>query len=181
MRDRSLLEIGLVLAPLSLLSVGGGQAVVAELHRRVVFEHGWLSEAEFLRDFVLSRMSPGPSSLIVMLIGAQRAGAAGAAVAVLAMFLPSSLLAFSVAWLWKRHHASGWRISIERGLAPIASALVLATAVTLLGTLQGGWAAMGIALVAALVALRTRLHPLILVGVGAALSLAWGEFRRVAG
>jgi chromate transporter len=173
-RDNPLVALFLVFAPLSLLSVGGGQSVVAEAHRQVVQEHHWLTDAQFLTDYLLSRMSPGPSSLIVMLIGHQVAGPAGAVVAIVAMFLPSSLLVYVVAHVWARHKDAPWRASVQRGLAPIAAGLILATGWTLLQSTEGGWAAWALASVAAAMMLVFRWHPLVAIGAGAGAFLALG-------
>lgn len=51
--------------------------------------------------FAISRSVP-PGSMIVVLIGQKAAGVAGGLVALLAMFGPSSVLAFATARLWHR-------------------------------------------------------------------------------
>ena len=38
---------------ISLVSVGGGIAVLPEMHRLVVDVHGWMSDADFARRFAL--------------------------------------------------------------------------------------------------------------------------------
>jgi len=173
-RDSPLLALAAVFVPLSLLSVGGGQAVLADVHRQVVTDHHWLSEAQFLTDYLLSRMSPGPNSMIVMLIGHQVAGPLGAVVAVVGMFLPSSLLVYAVAHVWTRHAGAVWRVSVERGLAPIAAGLILATTLTLMQSMGGGWIAWVLAIAVAVGLLLFRLHPLLLIAAGAAAFLGLG-------
>ena len=176
MRDNPLLAVAAVLAPLSLMSVGGGQSVLAEMHRQMVVQHGWLSEMQFLNDYVVTRLLPGPSSLIVLLAGTQIAGWLGGLVAVLAMFVPSSLLVVAVARLWARHEGAPWRASVEQGLAPVAAGLILATALTLVRGLQGGWPAWALAGAATLGLMRFRLHPFLLLAAGAVLLTLWSVF-----
>ena len=158
------------------MSVGGGQSVLAEMHRQMVVQHGWLSEMQFLNDYVVTRLLPGPSSLIVLLAGTQIAGWLGGLVAVLAMFVPSSLLVVAVARLWARHEGAPWRASVEQGLAPVAAGLILATALTLVRGLQGGWPAWALAGAATLGLMRFRLHPFLLIAAGAVLLTLWSVF-----
>ena len=181
MRDNPLIGLIAVYAPLSLLSVGGGQSVVAEAHRQVVQQHHWLTESQFVTDYLLSRMSPGPSSLMVMLVGHQAAGPVGALVAVVAMFLPSSLLVYGVAHVWARNEGAAWRASVERGLAPIAAGLILATSLTLLQSTRGGWMAWLLAGILGAVLLVTRIHPLVLIAVGALVFLTVGATAALTG
>ncbi len=53
-----------VFAPLSLLTIGGGQSVVADIQRQVVDVHHWMTAREFVDLFAISRMTPGPGSLL---------------------------------------------------------------------------------------------------------------------
>jgi chromate transporter len=63
-----------VFAPLSLLTIGGGQSVVADIQRQVVDVHHWMTAREFVDLFAISRMTPGPGSLLATLIGWHVAG-----------------------------------------------------------------------------------------------------------
>src|SRR5260370_458497 len=76
--QKLLLALAAVFAPLSLATIGGGQAVVADIQRQVVGVHHWMTAAQFLDAFAISRMAPGPGSLLVTLIGWDRAGFLGA-------------------------------------------------------------------------------------------------------
>jgi chromate transporter len=89
MSDNRLLGLVLVFAPLSALSFGGGQAIIADMQHQTVAQ-GWLSDTEFADLFAISRAAPGPSTLISALIGWQVAGLVGALVATLAMYAFSS-------------------------------------------------------------------------------------------
>src|SRR5258708_21833130 len=118
----SLLALAVVFAPLSLLSFGGGNAVLADIANQAI-AHRWTSEREFADLFALSRAAPGPGSMLATLIGWKVAGLPGALVATLAFYLPSALLVFAAAHLWGRWRGLPWHAAIERGLAPIAAGL----------------------------------------------------------
>lgn len=174
MRDNPVLALLFIMAPLSLMSVGGGQAILPEVHRQAVLVYGWIDEATFVADFAISKMAPGPTSLIVTLIGWQAAGLLGAAVATVAIFLPSSILVLVLARVWARYRGAAWQNAVEQGLAPVAAGLILAGSLTLFRAASGGLMAWGVALVATAAILMTELNPLLLIGGGAAVFLLAG-------
>ena len=156
MRAGVLLALFAVFAPISLTTIGGGQGVLSEIHRQTVVEHGWLTEEGFLTVFALSRLAPGPGSLLVTLIGWEVAGWSGAVVASVAIFVPSSLLLYGLARIWARHRGARWQRAIEAGLAPVAAGLILAATVTLLEATRGGVAGWAVASVFRLWCCRRR-------------------------
>ena len=158
-----------VFAPLSLVTVGGGQTTVAEIQHQVVNVHHWMSAQEFLNAFAIARLAPGPGSLLVTLIGWHVSGFWGAVVATLAIFGPTAFLVYGVAYLWKRHRGARWQIALEAGLRPVAAGMIMAAVYVLFMSLEGGWVAQCVAIVSTLLMLRTRLNPLLLIGGGAAL------------
>jgi len=164
MRDNIYWQLITVFAPLSLLSIGGGQSIVADINTQVVNLHGWLTQAEFIDVFAISRAAPGPGSLLVTLIGWKVSGMYGAIVASLALFLPASLLAYVAARAWNRHQGRVWHRAFERGLAPIATGLILASAFTVLRSSSGTislWAIAGVS--GAIFIFRPRLNPLLVL------------------
>jgi chromate transporter len=166
--DNLLLKLLVYFTPLSFMTVGGGQSVIADMHRQVVDVYGWFTDAQFLDIFALSRMNPGPGSLIVTLIGWKVDGWAGALVASIAIFLPSSLLVYSLARLWGRYRGAKWQKAIELGLAPVAAGMILATSFTLLGASEGGVLPWLVAGASTALLTFTRLSPLLLLAAGAA-------------
>ena len=160
-----------VFAPLSLLTIGGGQSIIPDIQQRAVVDHQWISAEQFLDDFAISKAAPGPNIMMVPLIGWQVAGLAGALVAALAIFLPSTVLFFLVARAWRMSAFDRWRDRLARGLAPVSVGLVLAGTWLIMVSNGGGllgWLVMGAAL---LVLTFTRLHPLLLLGAGGAVFL----------
>jgi len=138
MAANRLLALLVVFAPLSILSIGGGQATIPAMQHEAVAVHGWLTNGEFADLFAISRAAPGPSSLIVALIGWQVFGLYGAIVATIGIFLPSSILMYAVTTWWHRSGESAIRRTIERALAPIAVGLVFAGALIVLEAAHAG-------------------------------------------
>jgi chromate transporter len=162
-------DLLLEFTPLSLLSIGGGQSVLADVQRIVVDQHHWLTRSQFLDDFAISRASPGPNLLMIPLVGWHVAGLPGAVAAAVGMFLPSSLLFYFAARLWRRHRESHWRVILSKGLTPIAAGLVLAGPFSLLRASEASPLGWSVALLSMLVLLSTKVHPLAVLGTGAAL------------
>jgi chromate transporter len=169
-----LLEIALQFFVLSLLSIGGANAVIPEIQRRVVETHHWMTDEDFAQLFALSQAAPGPNVLIVSLVGWKVAGVIGGVVAMLAMSGPSSLLTYAVAHAWERWRDAPWRIAIQRGLAPVTAGLLLSSGYILARAADHSWTAYAITGATLLLALITRLHPLWLLGVAALLgAMGW--------
>jgi chromate transporter len=163
-----------VFAPLSLLSIGGGQAILGDLQKQVVIDHHWLTVDRFLDDFAISRAAPGPNTLIVTLIGWQVDGVVGAVVTSLAIFLPSSVLFYGLTLVWRWRALGAWPNRLARGLAPVSVGLALGSAYSVLASNGGDpltWIVAGACLLALLL---TKVHPFVLLGGGAAAFLVRG-------
>jgi chromate transporter len=162
MREANLLGLVLVFAPISLISFGGGGAVLAEMQAGTV-GNGWITQKDFLDAYAIAKMAPGPGSLLVTLIGWKVAGWSGAIIATAAIFIPSSLLVYSFANIWARFRGAPWQLAVERGLAPIASGLIVASAMVLIQHAEGGWLAWVLVAIATAFALFTNINPMWLI------------------
>lgn len=160
-----------VFAPLSFVTIGGGQSAIADIQRQVVEVHHWMSDAEFLDTFAISRMAPGPGSLIVTLIGWKLAGFWGAVVGTLAIFGPTTFLILGVAHLWRRYRGARWQVALETGLRPVSAGMLLSAGYILLQALGGGIYALVVAGASTVVLLATRINPLVVIGAGAGIFL----------
>ena len=166
----TLIALGLVFAPLSLLSFGGGNAVIADIAQQAIQVQGWTSDREFADLFALSRAAPGPGSMLAALIGWKAAGIGGAAVATIAFYVPSAALVLAVARLWARWRGSVWHTAVERGMAPVAAGLFLSGGIAVLRASPGGPAVWVAAIATTLALLRwPKMHPVPLLLGGAAL------------
>jgi len=170
----TLLQIAAMFAVLSMLAFGGGAAVLPDMQRQAVDVHHWLTAREFLDMFAISRAIP-PGSLIVALVGQKAAGVAGGLVAFLAMFVPSSLLAFLVARIWHRAGRAVWREVLEQALAPVSVGLTIASGIAIARSTEHDWIAYAVTIGTTVLLTFTRVHPLVVMGAGAVLvSLAGG-------
>ena len=168
------LRICLVFGTASLLSIGGGNSVVPEIQLQAVHTYEWLSAAQFADVFAISQVAPGPSILIVTLIGYRAGGFAGAILATIAMMAPAGLLVWLLARSWTNKRFASWRHAFEHGLAPIAVGLVLASGVVVAKSADTEPVQYLVTAIATLIFCFTRVSPLYIVGAaGVAGWLGW--------
>lgn len=163
---------------LSLLSVGGGMSVVPGMHRYLVVQQGWLSEAQFSSSIALGQIAPGPNVLFVSMMGwnvGVNAGGVhwallGAVLCLIGIVLPSSLLTLvATRWAHRNQHNPAVR-AFKQGMAPLVLALLVSTAWLLLApsvtpdTPPMFWL---FAVVAGLLLWKTRVHLLLVLVAGA--------------
>jgi chromate transporter len=164
----ALVELALEFVILSLLSFGGANAIIPEIHQRAVEVHHWMTDADFSQMFALSQAAPGPNVLIVSLIGWKAAGVAGAVVAMAAMCGPSSVLTYFVAHAWDRFRDAPLRIALQLALAPVTVGLVLSAGYVLAQIADQSWRAYAITAATLVLSAATRLHPLWMLAAAAA-------------
>ncbi len=158
---------------LSLLAIGGAITVAPDMHRVLVGELGLLNDAQFNASIAIAQASPGPNVLFVAVMGYQAAGLPGAAAALAGIMLPSTTLALAAA-RWS-HARREWRAvrAFKAGMAPIVIALMFATGWILTAQTRGWWHVL-LTVAAALLVWRTRLHLLVMIGIGAIVGgLGW--------
>lgn len=157
----------LVFLPLSVVTIGGGQSAIADMHRQIVEVHGWMSPSQFVDAFAIARLAPGPGSLLATLIGWRIAGFWGALAATIGIFGPTALMIYGVAKLWSRYEGARLLKALERGLRPVAAGMILAASYILIGSLDSGWIGRGLALASTALLMATPVNPLLLIGGGA--------------
>lgn len=163
----TLIALAILFAQLSLLAFGGGNTILPEMQRQVVEVHGWLTAREFTDMFALAQAAPGPNMMVVTIIGWHVAGWPGVLVTSLAKFGPSSIVTALVMRFWDRFKDRPWRRAVQAGLVPVTVGLVAASAVLITRESVHEWALGGVTAVCALMAWRTRIHPLWLLALGA--------------
>ncbi|MET8753229.1 chromate transporter [Streptomyces sp. NPDC004667] len=166
-----LTQIATVFSQLSLLSFGGGNAVLPELQRQAVDLRSWATPEQFHSLFGLSQAAPGPNLMIVTLLGWHVAGPGGALVATLAMVGPSALVAVLVTRLWHGLRDRPWQRTVQAAMTPVSAGLVCAGAVFAVRASTGTATGVVIVVVATALAATKRLHPLAILGAGAACGL----------
>ncbi|MDK2770251.1 MAG: chromate transporter [Sphingomonas sp.] len=172
MRDVNL-QIALIFLQLSFVAFGGGNTILPEIQRQVVSTHHWMTSEEFSALFALAQAAPGPNLMIVPLVGWKVAGLPGLLCASIAMIGPSSILTAFVMRTWDRFRDQPWRRTVQLGIAPVTAGLVMASAMVIARTSTPGIGLAAIAIGSACILTLTRIHPLFVLGAGAALGIAF--------
>jgi chromate transporter len=156
---------------LSLLAIGGAITTVPDMHRYIVVEQHWLTDAQFSASIAIAQAAPGPNLLFVAVLGWNVAGPWGALVTMTGNLLPSTVLTlWATRWGSQRRETRGVR-AFTTGLTPLTLGLLTATGWVLAEPFVAQpahrWGAVGLIVVTVLAMLRTRLSPLWLVALGA--------------
>ncbi len=157
-----------VFGALSVMAVGGGTSVLAEMKMLTVDRFHWLSDTQFGEIYGLGQMAPGPNMLMVAVIGYRVAGYPGALAAIVGFFLPAGIIMLVSGRLWDHFGGSPWKEALQRGLAPLAIGLMLAGTWVLARTVVHGPTTAGIAVAVALILLLRHLNPVWLIFAGGA-------------
>jgi chromate transporter len=154
------------------LIFGGGLVIVPMLEQQVVNQFGWLTHREFLDGLALGQITPGPVVITATFIGYKVAGFAGAAVATVAIFLPSFVFVFlGATFLIQFEHSSSLQAAFK-GINAAAVGAILGSCVPLSrGALAGIFPPVWFA-VALIAMIRFRLSFLKVLAIGAFLGLA---------
>lgn len=179
------LSLFLNMASLSLMAVGGAITLAPEMQKFLVQEKGWITDLQFNASIAIAQSSPGPNLLFVALFGwhvginatsdvyLQTAlGLMGALISLLGLLIPSTTLTFFAAqWAQKNKDLKLVR-AFKQGMAPIVISMLLATC-WLLTTphrdILQDWPLLLLASFIALLTLKTKLHILWMLALGAIL------------
>lgn len=170
---------------LSLFAVGGAVTVAADLNRRLVVEHPWLTDAQFTASIALGQAAPGPNVLFIGLVGwhaglnvaGYPTAVLGLLLALLGILLPSTVLTLSATRWAHRHREDRAVRAFKAGMAPLVIGLMVATAALLdlsVGPVREHPVVWALTTVTALTLWFTRVHLLWLLAAGAVLgALGW--------
>ncbi len=164
---------------LSLMSLGGAISTSSEMHRYLVEQQGWLTQAQFNEAIALAQAAPGPNVLFVALMGwhvglnagSTAAAFLGVAVTMVGIMLPSTIFTYQVAQWGHRNRELRAVRAFKQGMGPLVIGMLLSTA-WLLAAAGGGSGNLTLWLLAAgscVVIWRTRIHLLWMLAAGALL------------
>ncbi len=169
---------------LSLLSVGGAISTAPDMHRYLVEQRHWLTDAQFNASIAIAQSAPGPNVLFIALLGwnvglnagGPLSGLLGVLMAMLGILIPSTTLTYVAAQWGHRNREMRAVRAFKQGMSPVVVALLIATGLILAGTnttSQGGvlqnWPVWLLATSTAMIVWRTKIHLLWLLGAGALL------------
>lgn len=159
---------------ISLIAVGGAISAVADMHRYMVVEQGWVDDATFLSSIAIAQAAPGPNVLFVAVLGWNAAGLLGVLATMTGILLPSTVLTMAVSRWGAQRPDALWVRALPLGLGPLTIGLLLSTGWVLTEPVRLHPMAWVLVLGTVVVMTRTRLSPLWLIGLGGIVgALGW--------
>lgn len=133
-RPASLTELFVSLTLIALQGFGG---VLAIVQREVVEKHRWLTPEEFIEDWAVAQIMPGPNVVnLSLMLGDRWFGLRGALVAVAAMLTLPLLVVLLLALAYAQWGANPHVASALRGMGAVAAGLITATGLKLMAALR---------------------------------------------
>lgn len=165
---RDLLDVAGQFALLSLFSLGGVNAILADSHRILVQQRHWLTDAGFAQAVALGQAAPGPNVMVVGVMGWMVAGPWGLLACLGGVLLPSTLLVWHFNRWAQAHPEHPALRAFQEGCAPLVLGLSLAGAWVLIQPYnQAGAPAWALVALIGLSSARWRLPPLLWLSLGA--------------
>jgi chromate transporter len=161
-------QLALVFLKVGSILFGSGYVLLAFLRPDLVERTRWLTDAQLLDAVAVGQLTPGPVLTTATFIGYLVAGAPGAIVATVAIFLPSFVFVALSSPLIPRLRASSWAAGVLDGANAASVALMATVGWTLGRSAVVDWVTAALALTAVVVLLSTRLNSAWLVAGGAA-------------
>lgn len=162
---------------ISLLAFGGGQAVLPLIERESVGDRHWMTSAEFTAAVGFGYLIPGPVTTMAAFVGCMAAGLPGGIAASLGMFLAPTILAALAAAGVEKLAKSRWVKAFGAGAAPAIVGLLGATLWSIAQKAVVSWPLAAVALLALILAAKTKISPLWLLlgggGLGWVASALW--------
>jgi chromate transporter len=165
---------------LSLLAMGGAITTAPDMHRYLVDQHHWLTDAQFTASIAIAQAAPGPNVLFVALMGwnvgmnagGMLTGLLGVCVTMIGVLLPSTTLVYLAARWGHRNRELRSVRAFKQGMAPIVIGLLLATGWIIASAHNdpaSDWPLWLVTFLTALIIWRIKIHLLWLLAAGALL------------
>jgi chromate transporter len=138
---------------------GGGYVLFAFIEQGLVRDHHWLTQQQLLDAIAIGQFTPGPVLSTATFIGYLLGGAWGAAVATVAIFLPSFVYVAALGPILPKLRRSAWMAAFLDSVNVCAVALMAGVTVRLAGDALRGWPTWAIALASLAILWRWKINP----------------------
>lgn len=134
---KKLLTIFLTFMKIGAFTFGGGYAMIALLENELIEKKKWIEHDEFLNMVAVAESTPGPIAInSATYIGYHLAGFSGAAVATLAVCVPSFLIIYCISLFFERFLSLTYVTCAFRGIQVCVIYLILSAGLRMLKTLE---------------------------------------------
>ena len=165
-----LAQLNLIFMKVDLMAFGGGFTTIPLIQREVVDRFGWVTTREFIDGIALGQVTPGPIVITATFVGYKAGGLLGALLGTIAVFFPSFVILTALAPHYDRLKRSRPIQLMVRGILAAFLGMLLLVAYHFGREALVDWKTWGM-MAAAWLALWRKVDLLLIVGVGAALSM----------
>ncbi len=162
------------------LALQGFGGVLAVVQREIVEKKKWLTPDEFMEDWAVAQVLPGPNVInLSLMLGDRYFGLRGAVAAVAGMLALPLVVILTLAVVYAHYAAQPQVAGALRGMGAVAGGLIAATGIKLLPQLRKHPLGFGVCLafvamvMAAILGLRLPLGWVLLVVGGVACAWTW--------
>ena len=170
----------------TLLAMQGFGGVVAIVQRELVDKKQWMTRAEFVEEWAVAQVMPGPNVVnLAMIIGNRFFGLAGAISALAGMLCFPLLLLLLVTILYSHIASHSGVAGALRGMSAVAAGMIIASGLRLIPVLRthplGLMLASTISVITliAIAVLRVPLVYVLLLLGGVSMALVYRQLRRL--
>ena len=171
----------------SWLALQGFGGVLAVVQREMVEKRRWLTREQFIEDWAVAQILPGPNvANLALMFGGRHFGLSGALAALLGLLLAPLMLLLVVAVTYSQLASHPAAQAALRGMGAVASGLIAATGIKLISALRGNVMGLGVCsafAVLTFIAIALLRWPLawVLLGLGTlSCTWAWRQLGRSA-
>lgn len=125
----SLWQITAYALRLGTLGFGGPVALVGYMHRDLVEQRQWISEADYKEGLTLAQLMPGPlAAQLAIYLGYVHYGVLGATLVGVGFVLPSFLMVVALGWAYVEFGGLAWMQAVFYGVGASVIAIILMSA-----------------------------------------------------
>jgi chromate transporter len=171
-----LAQLGWFFLKVGAILYGGGYVLFAFVEQGLVRDYHWLTQQQVLDAIAIGQFTPGPVLSTATFIGYLLGGAWGAAIATVAIFLPSFLYVAVLGPILPKVRRSPWMAAFLDSVNVCAVALMAGVTIKLAGDALRGWPMWFIAVTALAVLWKWKINPAWVVlggGIGGLLVAAF--------
>jgi len=125
----SLWQMVLYMLRLGALGFGGPVALVGYMHRDLVEERSWITEADYKEGLALAQLAPGPlAAQLGIYMGYVHYRILGATLAGIAFVLPSFFMVVALGWAYVAFGGIGWMQAVFYGVGAAVIGIIVISA-----------------------------------------------------
>jgi chromate transporter len=125
----TLWQLVLYMLRLGALGFGGPVALVGYMHRDLVEQRGWISEADYKEGLALAQLAPGPlAAQLAIYLGYVHYRILGATLVGLAFVIPSFLMVVALGWAYVRFGGLSWMQAVFYGVGAAVIGIIAMSA-----------------------------------------------------